>query len=116
MHSLLLFLSLVASPSEMSEHCALSVYAVMPNGALAPEATLKPEDVVSVKPDGIDVSGGQLWSVKLNAEGAAINARFTKASVGTRMAIFCGDREVSRVLIVGPSTDEFMFTASPDEP
>ncbi|WAC63711.1 hypothetical protein OVA13_02685 [Pseudoxanthomonas sp. SL93] len=116
MHSLLLLLSLAASSSELSERCALSVYAVKPDGTLAAEATIKPDNVASVKSGGIDVSGMHLWFVKLNTDGALVNSRFTKASVGTRMAIFCGDREVSRALIAGQSTDEFMFSVSPDEP
>lgn len=102
------------SAAERGPECELSVRPVL-DGAPASEARIRPEHVSRIVGTIDEPTGMSRWEVELTADGAAINRDFSRESVGEEIAIFCGDKEVSRPTVVAPSSDSFAFTLA-DEP
>ena len=96
--------------------CALSVHGVSPQGTVEEIPLITQAHIRSIRVSKDPMTQQSLWIVRLDATGTEINAAYTKAHLGERLAIFCGAREVSRPLIAGTSSQEFAFTLTASEP
>ena len=88
--------------------CKVSVFAVDRKGDRSARPFLRPEHFASITDAGIGISGGPSWRFVLTPEGKAINAAYTKAHRGEKIALYCGSREILRPTIAGESSGEFV--------
>ena len=111
----LIFVFLALAPfqalSAPSANCQLFVYPVDAHGQVGNKPVISPEQVSSVTSDGIDSRTGlKLRRVVLTAEGAMVNAAYTKSHLGEKVAIFCGAHEIVRPTIAGESSNQFVVS------
>ena len=112
--SVLLFLALFATAQASRADvppatCKLFVYPVNDNGKVEKAPVIAPRHISSMDFQGIDANTGfRQWRITLTAEGASLNAAYTKAHVHKKIAIFCDNKEVARPEIVAPSSDTFV--------
>jgi hypothetical protein len=84
------------------------MYALNQGGVRAKRPFLLPEHFASVTDAGIGIGGGKSWRFVMTAQGKAINASYTRAHIGQKVALYCGSRELFRLTIAGPSSGEFV--------
>ena len=110
-----LTLALLASgnPANSLPSCKVSVYALSAKGVRAKQPFLLPAHFASVTDAGPGMAGGQSWRFELTPKGKAINASYTAAHQGQKIAFFCGSREILRPIIQGPSSDVFVIESPP---
>ena len=90
--------------------CSFSVYPVNENDQVGKVAIITSSQVSSLDFQDTDpITGFKRWRITLNSEGASINAAYSKAHIGQKIAIFCGAREMVRPTIAGQSSGTFVI-------
>ena len=107
---------LLGLSAAQASDCVLSIHAVSAQGVVEETPLISPDQVLSIQESAAPATGEPLWIVRLDAAATQINSAYSRRHLGEHLAIFCGEREVSRPLIAGASGNEFAFTLTPSEP
>ena len=91
----------------LTDACPLYVRGVNSDGTLSPYPFIRPEHVASMlRAKPLYEGENALW-VTLTPVGAKRMHDQTAKSISVKMAVFCGDTELNRPLIVGPVSTSF---------
>jgi hypothetical protein len=97
----------------LMDRCPLNIRDVRDDGSLVDPPIIRPEHVewMSV----LDAPASTI-GVILTPEGEQRMLRFTRSRVGRSIAVFCGAREVARVLVSQPLGRQFQVSVTPGTP
>lgn len=100
-------ISVAQATITLTDACPLYVRAVDGNGTLAPYPFIRPEHVASMQRAKPLYEGENALLVTLTDAGAKRMHDQTANSIGSKMAVFCGETEMNRPVIVGPVSTSF---------
>jgi hypothetical protein len=101
------------SKIDLREACPIYLRHVASDGSLDPFPFVRPEHIASINPTKPWYEGEAAMWVELTDAGAERMYRETKGEVGSRIAIFCGEKEIERAVLRAPIQKGFRF-ALPD--
>ncbi len=114
--SLLLFLILLptltcaAECPKQSLKCELSIFAVNPEDGEIGQRIISPDQVISAKlVESKILEDSIALKVTLNSAGEKENKAYTSKNIGSKLAVFCNGRELTKVTIASRSEGYFMI-------
>ena len=100
-------INVAQTTSILTDACPLYVRAVDSDGALLPYPFIRPQHVASMLKAKPLYKGENAILVTLTDVGAKRMHDHTASSVGSKMAVFCGEDEMNRPIILGPVSTSF---------
>ena len=98
----------------LTQICPISIRHENSDGTLEEFPFIRPEHVASIRPAKPFFRGESALWIELTAAGSERMYSETKKSVGSRIAFFCGKKEIERATIQAPIRSEFRI-ALPDK-
>jgi preprotein translocase subunit SecD len=101
---------------DLTKICPIYARHEKPDGSLEPFPFIRPEHIASITPTKPWYKGESAAWVELTDIGAERMYRETKDAVGTRIAFFCGNKELERATLQGSIKKGFRLTLPEKSP